>query len=148
MKGDSWFEVSDVNGLKHRLGEIASIDPSRSDYGSMLKSVMEEAYARRNVLVQEAVIYAQRAGLKAGYAVHQPIADLLPVPKCSVDGNMREHWVNTTVWEPQWGVVAFIELPTGQISWHLDSGNYKYDNHSDSDKWKRVSEYIGGDSNE
>jgi hypothetical protein len=129
------------------LTEISWIDPSRAEYGMSIKGATEERYARRNLLVQEAVLHAQYAGLKAGYTVHEPITQLLPTPHTTYtegdDGEAIQHLVASPVWEPRWGVVAYIELPTGQITWHMDSGEFEYDGHTDADKWHRIEKYLG-----
>lgn len=57
--------------------------------------------------------------------------------------------------EPGWQNVVIIDLPTGQVSWHVGQADVestrlrtlpkydgKYDGHSTDEKWARVSEYI------
>ena len=111
--------------LRRVLKKIYNIDPSRS--GNWFSDNQEQMYDLRNVLVKKAVVLAIDAGYKAGYVMHSPLEDLI-----------------SGVWEPEWSVVAIIELPTGQVSWHLDSRGLKYDGHRDCQKWGRVIEYIGG----
>lgn len=72
-------------------------------------------YARRNQCVIRAVAYAQEIGYEAGFRID---------PK-----------------EPEWPV-AFIELPTGQVSWHLPQHTREWDGHSTDAKYERVSKYI------
>jgi hypothetical protein len=43
--------------------------------------------------------------------------------------------------EPEWPV-AYIELPTGQVSWHLPQHPVAYDLHSTSEKYRRVGAFI------
>jgi len=43
--------------------------------------------------------------------------------------------------EPEWPVV-FIELPTGQVSWHVPQHQHSWDGHSNEEKSSRVSRYI------
>lgn len=47
--------------------------------------------------------------------------------------------------EPAWPVV-FIELPTGQISWHVPQHEYAWDNHTTQEKLDRIARYIYEDS--
>lgn len=42
--------------------------------------------------------------------------------------------------EPDWPV-AFIELPTGQVSWHLPQFPATWDGHSTEEKFKRIADY-------
>lgn len=43
--------------------------------------------------------------------------------------------------EPMWPVV-YIELPTGQVSWHLPGHDRKWDGHDTVEKYRRCREYI------
>lgn len=43
--------------------------------------------------------------------------------------------------EPEWPVV-FIELPTGQISWHMPQHVNGWDGHDTPTKFERIKEYI------
>jgi hypothetical protein len=42
--------------------------------------------------------------------------------------------------EPEWPVV-FMELPTGQVSWHLSQHEKEWDGHSTEKKYKRIKEF-------
>ena len=42
--------------------------------------------------------------------------------------------------EPEWPV-AFIELPTGQVSWHLQQHAHPWDGHTTEEKWARCHQY-------
>jgi hypothetical protein len=44
--------------------------------------------------------------------------------------------------EPDWPV-AYIELPTGQVSWHLPQHTIPWDRHDTATKYARVGAYIG-----
>ena len=48
----------------------------------------------------------------------------------------------TPSWDPRWGVVAIINLPEGQVSWHMDSHDLKWDGHTDREKWEHVVEHL------
>jgi hypothetical protein len=75
----------------------------------------ESQYDNRNLMVYEAIALAQRCGYKAGIRFD---------PK-----------------EPEWPV-AFIELPTGQISYHLPQHVKEWDNHSSEEKRLSILEYV------
>ena len=72
-------------------------------------------YDVRYGLVLHAIYVAHEAGFKAGF--------------------------NIEIKEPEWAV-AYIELPTGQVSWHLPRHVMKYDGHSTIDKYRRIKEWI------
>jgi len=74
-----------------------------------------QCYDDRNDLVMLLVTMARERGLSAGYRI-----DLK---------------------EPEWPV-AFIELPTGQVSWHLPQHTKEWDGHSTEDKYKRAKAFI------
>jgi hypothetical protein len=42
--------------------------------------------------------------------------------------------------EPDWPVL-YIELPTGQVSWHLAKHQKKYDGHSTAEKYNRITRW-------
>lgn len=42
--------------------------------------------------------------------------------------------------EPKWPVV-YIELPTGQISWHMPQHSIEWDKHDTESKYKRIDEF-------
>lgn len=44
--------------------------------------------------------------------------------------------------EPEWPV-AYIELPTGQVSWHLPQHPVAWDGHTTEEKYRRVDAYAG-----
>jgi hypothetical protein len=43
--------------------------------------------------------------------------------------------------EPEWPVV-YIDLPTGQVSWHMPQYAAKFDGHTTAEKYRRVREFI------
>lgn len=42
--------------------------------------------------------------------------------------------------EPEWPV-AYIELPTGQVSWHLPQHKHEFDGHTTGEKYLRLHRY-------
>ena len=45
--------------------------------------------------------------------------------------------------ESDWPMV-YIELPTGQVSWHMPEHPVEFDGHDTEEKYRRVREYIHG----
>lgn len=43
--------------------------------------------------------------------------------------------------EPKWPVV-YIELPTGQISWHVPEHKEKFDGHTTEEKYRRLLKFV------
>ena len=75
-----------------------------------------EHYEVRNKLIHDAILQAKRLGYKAGYR---------PADDC-----------DNTEW-----FVGFIELPTGQVAWHMPFDNVPYDGHTTEEKYKRIEEF-------
>lgn len=75
-------------------------------------------YERRYGMVLRAVAKAHSLGLKAGFRFD---------PK-----------------EPDWPV-AFIELPTGQVSWHLPPHPIEWDRHTTEEKYERIRRWFFGE---
>lgn len=75
----------------------------------------DEKYGPRYGLVLDALAVAHRLGFQAGFRIDPA--------------------------EPDWPV-AYIELPTGQVSWHLPQHPTAYDGHSTAAKYKRINEWI------
>lgn len=72
-------------------------------------------YVERYQLVYEAIELALKLGYEAGIRLD---------PK-----------------EPKWPV-AYIELPTGQVSWHMPEHTKPYDGHSTEEKYQRIEQFI------
>jgi hypothetical protein len=92
----------------------------------------DKAYAERNLCVALIASYAQWFGHHVGIKTHQ-------------EGD--------TEWDPEWMHVLFIDLPTGQVSWHLhvsEIGNFpgigpyigEWDGHTTEEKYQRVKDFI------
>lgn len=43
--------------------------------------------------------------------------------------------------KPEWPVI-YIELPTGQVSWHIPQHRHEYDGHSPEEKFVRINSYV------
>jgi hypothetical protein len=74
----------------------------------------ETNYDVRYVLVLEAVAMATQLGYQAGFRIDPA--------------------------EPDWPV-AYIELPTGQVSWHLPAHPVVWDGHTTPEKYARIRQY-------
>lgn len=75
----------------------------------------DTVYDMRYKLILQAMAIAATLGIKAGFRFD---------PK-----------------EPEWPV-AYIELPTGQVTWHVAPHPIEWDGHSTEEKYKRVREFI------
>jgi hypothetical protein len=134
--------------LRACLEAIDRLDPSKKRAVDPMAEYLDDnkRYALRNDLVHDAIFIARKLGYEAGFIIHDPITDLISRP----DIEIRTPYTNFAAeykpskWDKRWGVVAIIELPTGQISWHMDSGGLEYDGHSDDTKWERVNTYLQG----
>jgi hypothetical protein len=74
-----------------------------------------QEYHTRNRLVYEALALARDVGLQVGMRIDAE--------------------------EPEWPC-AFIELPTGQVSWHLPQHVNEWDNHTTEQKQLRMLKFI------
>ena len=81
----------------------------------LMESIKDYDLRNRNVI--KAVWLAQLNGLQAGFRID---------PK-----------------EPEWPC-AYIELPTGQVTWHLPQHPIEWDNHTGAEKYKRCRDFIDG----
>jgi len=112
-----------------REGLVDAPDPGRAaalaDLRGLLRAVHKldpsreggpgtEFYPQRNVFVLQAVALALVCDMPAGI-----------VPD----------------WESDAWVIAYIELPTGQVSWHLPAYEGTYDGHTTVEKYQRVTSF-------
>lgn len=91
----------------------------RRIFGALLVSIQENdtQYHIRYGLVLMALGYAADLGLPAGIRIDPA--------------------------EPEWPVV-YIELPTGQVSWHMPQHPVPWDGHDTEEKYRRIREYTDG----
>lgn len=101
--------------LRHTLSVIAQIDPSRRAATGPDTPAVEALYAHRNTLVLTALALARQAGIPAGIG-HDP-HDVHPV-------------------------VVYLQLPTGQVSWHLPAHAAGFDGHSTAAKYQRIYAFL------
>lgn len=90
------------------------------------------AYAERNQCVALIARMALALGLKAG---------------------VREHPNEDRAWEDDWRTIVFIDLPTGQVSWHFHDSEKpllgglpryvgEWDGHDTPEKYRRAREAL------
>jgi hypothetical protein len=74
----------------------------------------DENYDIRNGLVLDAIVLARKVGYEAGFRIDPS--------------------------EPDWPV-AYIELPEGQVSWHLPAHPKEWDGHTTAEKYARIEKF-------
>ena len=111
--------------MKHAINTAIN---ERDQLITELKTKNHTAYFERNQCVTALCKLALQLGLKAGRAVH---------PK------------EDTEWDEDWRHMLFIDLPTGQVSWHIHDTEAwlfddlpwydgEWDGHTTPEKYKRV----------
>jgi hypothetical protein len=107
--------------MVNRLAALTIADedeeaPARRVLAQTLRRIErnDDNYDLRYFLVIEAVYYAQQCGYAAGFRIDPG--------------------------EPEWPV-AYIELPTGQVSWHLPRHPIGWDGHETPEKYRRCREF-------
>lgn len=116
-------EAKDFTKLKKILKDIEVNDPSSFTFKGD-SEYKKEFYDIRNDLIYEAVYEARHLGLQAGFSVHTPFVEVIEKG-----------------WDYRFGVVAYIELPTKQISYHIESPDIEYDGHDRKEKHKRIKKF-------
>lgn len=113
------------NMLAELLSQIDAIDPSYEEVDPPVVTrpatnmTLAERYAKRNGLVLRALAYAIEAELPCGIGFDEKAG-------------------------AEWPVV-YIELPTGQVSWHLPAYSPGWDGHTTLAKARRITGYIAMD---
>jgi hypothetical protein len=74
-----------------------------------------ENYGQRNLLIYQAMYLASRFSMLVGIRIDSA--------------------------EPTWPVI-FIELPTGQVSWHVAEHSIVWDGHTTQQKYTRIHAYL------
>lgn len=80
---------------------------------------LDQHYEARYMVVLIAMAMAYVAGLEAGFRLDPA--------------------------EPDWPV-AYIELPTGQVSWHMPAHKREWDGHTTEEKYERIRRYVEGET--
>ena len=115
----------DTEGQKH-LGTIARAVRTRFTLDALKRALAaiekhDTDYVVRYGLVLDALGYAGHLGYVAGIALDPA--------------------------EPEWPVV-YIELPTGQVSWHMPRYANDFDGHTTEEKYARIREFIAAPERE
>lgn len=104
------------------MGSAVELDQNRTDiFTDVLRNALrdivkhDQDYEIRYGLVLRALHYAHELGFKAGIRI---------------DPNAHE-----------WPVV-YIELPTGQVSWHMPEHDVDWDKHSTNEKFQRIQDWL------
>lgn len=117
--------------LRHshdRENDRASMEASIRKTARQLRSQKDGAYAERNRCVALIARLALLLGWRAGVGQH-PAED--------------------TAWDADWRTIVFVDLPTGQASWHLHDSHRglveglpayegRWDGHSTDEKYRRL----------
>lgn len=92
------------------------LDPLKVELCRLLRSIAEsdQDYPRRAVLIYRALGVAAWMGYACGIRIDED--------------------------QPAWPVV-YIELPTGQVSWHMPQHPYGWDGHTTAEKFYRIKRY-------
>lgn len=99
--------------LAHALATVVAVDPSqRPDYDPDAPDTPETraAYRARAAAIYDALAAAIRAGISAGIGWDED-----PAPAVVAQLGPGPH------------PIAYVELPTGQVSWHLRPHPYPWD---------------------
>lgn len=129
-KNDEQVEV----GGRHKIDDVALIERRDREIERLLDALMQEK--RETARLREAVnkAYTERNRLVAFIAWHYPSG----VTKTDIPG-----------WDEAWHNCVYIDLPTGQASWHyhdddahlfdgLPLYNEQWDGHTTDEKYERV----------
>lgn len=109
---------------KQKVDRLYKMLNKQNTLVEQLKKDKNDAYAERNKLVCA-------------------LSKLFPA-------SMGKHDENDTTWQREWMNIVYIQLPTGQVSWHihedllplfahLENKSIKWDGHSTEEKYERLS---------
>jgi hypothetical protein len=114
------------------LGHRPTLTPIGEEL-EKLEKAKDGAYRERNQLAAALARAAIAMGFRAG---------------------VGEHPEGDKEWEPDWRTILFIDLPTGQLSWHFHDSEWPllaglpryrgdYDGHSTAEKYRRLMSWRG-----
>jgi hypothetical protein len=109
-----------LEGFPRALLEVALI----GTLDDLMRADRESDYAKRYGLVLAAVDGAHQLGYPAGFAYDHSVSD-----DPELEGRR---------------IVAYIELPTGQVSWHMPEYATPWDGHTTEQKNARIVNFIEG----
>lgn len=128
----TWIEKAQAElrqeGFHHALVTQTGVSYSTANFRDMEQLLIEKdtAYSERNKMLVVVCRMALALGCKAGIGKHE-------------GENGENDWRN----------IVFIDLPSGQVSWHIDDSDVvnfaflssyegKWDGHTTEEKWNRV----------
>jgi hypothetical protein len=126
------------------LAEIERLNEESLHNCRMAKKWMDQA------LDAEAKLAAAEAAKNGAYSERNKLVALLA---SLFPSSMERH--EGAEWEDDWRWVVFIDLPTGQVSWHIhdselplfghvkSQGARTWDGHTNGEKWARVRRAAG-----
>ena len=119
------------------------------------ETAVNEAYAERNLCVSALVSLAMSEGWVCGLGRHQEPDGSFSRPITTAG----EEWPSgdenigkiTASWDPEWTNVVFIDLPFGQVSWHIHDSEMPlfadlppydrpWDGHTTAEKYARLAQ--------
>lgn len=114
-----------IGHFKERVAELVD------DY-VRLNNVKDSAYTERNKCVACVVALAKVQGYRCGLSLHDPM---------------------DVAWEHEWRNIVFVDLPTGQVSWHIHDSQMPlftglpyyagtWDGHTTEEKYKRLEAFV------
>ena len=127
--------IHERNALSHELTGLRAQYELRTQVlrteeriAAELRHEKDNAYAERDKCVALIVSMASALGCRAG---------------------LREHDPNDPDWDPNWRTVVYVDLPTGQVSWHIHESERhwfsqlkeypgQWDGHNTKQKYERV----------
>lgn len=105
------YALADLRGT---LDAVRRLDPSAP--GSLVK-MTDDNYRIRNALILQCLTYALQLGMTAGISVGQFES------------------------EGEWWGLVYMDLPTGQVSWHLPLYTGIFDGHTTAEKYERIERF-------
>jgi hypothetical protein len=129
--GQPQTSARDANGKTandYALEAHQLVDALERSREGKLRKEKDAAYRERNQLAAALARAAIAMGFRAG---------------------VGEHPESDKEWEPDWRTILFIDLPTGQLSWHFHDSEWpllaglprysgNYDGHSTTEKYRRL----------
>lgn len=134
---DERLRTNRVNRLAQLLDAIAIIDPSAIDRCGATDPADEEkcnapaGHSGPHRVDDLSAAYGQRYGLVIA-ALHTAV--MLDYP--AGIGIGAHDGTDLSLWP-----IVYIELPTGQVSWHMPAHHHPYDGHTTTEKYERIANY-------
>ncbi len=137
LKADLATAESHLHALRGEFGKTSTTDKLREEVIKLEKEWMEERDAAAALRSEKNAAYHERNQLVAA------LSKLFPA-------RLARHPNADTTWDNDWRWIVFIDLPTGQVSWHIhdseqdmfghltSGGPNTWDGHTTEEKYQRV----------